>query len=92
MALLAFDFFVHVRRPHVPTTGEAAGWTVVYVSLAVVFGLALLVLGGVRTGTEFFAGYITEMSLSVDNLFVFLLIMTSFRVPRAQQQLSLIHI
>ena len=85
-ALLAFDFFVHVRRPHVPTTGEAAGWTVVYVSLAVVFGLALLVLGGVRTGTEFFAGYITEMSLSVDNLFVFLLIMTSFRVPRAQQQ------
>ena len=47
-ALLAFDFFVHVRRPHVPTTGEAAGWTVVYVSLAVVFGLALLVLGGVR--------------------------------------------
>ena len=83
--LLALDFFVHGRRPHIPTTGQAAGWTAAYVSVAAGFGIGTLLLGGVQMGTEFFAGYVTEMSLSVDNLFVFLIIMTSFRVPRAQQ-------
>ena len=57
-----------------------------YVGIAVLFGLGTLVLGGTAMGSEYFAGYITEKALSVDNLFVFLIIMTSFRVPRENQQ------
>lgn len=88
--LLAFDVLVHVRKAHVPTVSEAARWTAIYMSFAVAFGLGVLLVGGTQMGLEFFAGYITEMSLSVDNLFVFLIIMTSFRVPRAQQQKVLV--
>lgn len=85
LGLLAFDVVFHVRRAHVPSVIEAARWTAGYVACAVAFGLGLLFFGGPQLGSEFFAGYITEMSLSVDNLFVFLVIMSSFRVPRAQQ-------
>lgn len=86
VGLLLFDFFFHVRKAHVPTLREAAIWSALYVGIAVVFGLGVLVLGGATPGSEYFAGYITEKALSVDNLFVFLIIMASFRVPREDQQ------
>jgi tellurite resistance protein TerC len=86
VALLLFDFIFHVRKAHTPTLGEAARWSAVYVGIAILFGVGVLVLGGAEAGGEYFAGYITEKALSVDNLFVFLIIMTSFKVPRADQQ------
>jgi tellurite resistance protein TerC len=84
--LLAFDFIFHVRKAHVPTLAEAAVWSAVYVGLALLFGIGVLVFGTSQSGSEYFAGYVTEKALSVDNLFVFLIIMTSFRVPREDQQ------
>src|SRR3712207_4881167 len=84
--LLLFDFVFHVRKAHVPTLREAAGWSALYVGIAIAFGVGVLVVGGTAMGTEYFAGYVTEKALSVDNLFVFLIIMTSFAVPRADQQ------
>jgi tellurite resistance protein TerC len=86
VGLLAFDFFFHVRSAHVPTLSEAAVWSAIYVGVALFFGVTVWVVGGPATGAEYFAGYVTEKALSVDNLFVFLIIMTSFRVPRADQQ------
>lgn len=86
LALLAFDYFFHIRKAHVPTLKEAAVWSSIYVGAAIVFGLLVLVVGGPTMGSEYFAGFITEKALSVDNLFVFLVIMASFRVPREDQQ------
>jgi len=86
LALLTFDFFFHVRKAHEPTLPEAAKWSAIYVGIAILFGLGVLFFGGGTLGTEYFAGYITEKALSVDNLFVFLIIMASFKVPRADQQ------
>ncbi|XVU24626.1 TerC family protein [Actinoplanes sp. CA-054009] len=86
VGLLLFDFFFHVRKAHVPTLGEAARWTSIYVSIAILFGLGVWVFGGSQMGAEYFAGYVTEEALSVDNLFVFLLLLGSFKVPRADQQ------
>src|SRR3982751_3557437 len=86
IGLLLFDFFFHVRRAHVPPLGEAARWTAIYVSIAILFGLGVTVFGGGQMGAEYFAGYVTEEALSVDNLFVFLLLLGSFKVPRADQQ------
>ena len=84
--LLAFDLAVAARKgPHKVTTREATGWVVFYVGLAVLFGAGLAVVGGGEHGGQFFAGYVTEYSLSVDNLFVFVIIMTSFAVPAAYQ-------
>jgi TerC family integral membrane protein len=84
--LLLFDFFFHVRRAHIPSIGEAARWTGLYMSIALLFGAGIWMFGGAEMGTEYFAGYVTEEALSVDNLFVFLLLLGSFRVPRAEQQ------
>jgi tellurite resistance protein TerC len=86
VGLLAFDFFFHVRRAHIPTLREAAVWSAVYVGIAILFGLGVWAFGGPAMGAEYFAGYVTEKALSVDNLFVFLIIMGSFKVPRADQQ------
>jgi tellurite resistance protein TerC len=86
VGLLAFDFFFHVRKAHTPSLKESATWSAIYVGIALVFGLGVLMFGGPTMGTEYFAGYVTEKALSVDNLFVFLIIMASFRVPRADQQ------
>ncbi|MCO4253959.1 TerC family protein [Pseudarthrobacter cellobiosi] len=86
VGLLAFDFFFHVRKAHTPTLKESAIWSSIYVGIALLFGLGVLLFGGTTMGTEYFAGYITEKALSVDNLFVFLIIMASFKVPRADQQ------
>lgn len=86
LALLAFDYFFHIRKAHVPTLKEAAIWSSIYVGIALVFGILVLVFGGATMGSEYFAGYITEKALSVDNLFVFLIIIASFKVPREDQQ------
>ncbi|WP_159612043.1 TerC family protein [Glutamicibacter sp. JC586] len=86
LGLLAFDYFFHIRKAHVPSLREAAIWSSIYVGIALVFGVIVLIFGGVDMGAEYFAGYITEKALSVDNLFVFLIIIASFRVPREDQQ------
>lgn len=85
-ALLTFDFYAHVRTPHEPPFRESAFWSVFYVVLALVFGVGLWAVRGGGYGAEFIAGYITEKSLSVDNLFIFLIIMQKFAVPPAYQQ------
>ncbi|MGA6173454.1 TerC family protein [Streptomyces sp. NPDC012600] len=84
-ALIAVDFFIG-RKPHDVSTKEAGIWTVVWIALAIIFGLGLLVFGNSQASGEFFAGFITEKSLSVDNLFVFVLIMAKFSVPSHLQQ------
>ncbi|MDA3919686.1 MAG: TerC family protein [Salinisphaera sp.] len=86
IALLVFDFFAHVRSPHEPSLKEAGGWSVFYVVIALLFGVGLWWLWGGEHGVEYFAGYVTEKSLSVDNLFVFVIIMAAFDVPKAYQQ------
>lgn len=90
VALLFVDVAIIARRPHVPTTAECVRALGMYVGLAVAFGLGLWVTTGGRYAGEFFAGWLTEYSLSVDNLFVFLLIMTRFAVPRRYQQTALL--
>ncbi|MFJ1650782.1 TerC family protein [Streptomyces sp. NPDC088337] len=84
-ALIAVDFFIG-RKPHDVSIKEAGIWTAVWIVLAGLFGLGLLVFGGGRPAGEFFAGFITEKSLSVDNLFVFVLIMGKFAVPSQYQR------
>ena len=86
VGMLLFDFLGHVRTPHAPTLRESAIWSAVYVGIAIVFGLLVLWFSGAEYAGEYFAGYVTEKSLSVDNLFVFVLIMASFGVPRHLQQ------
>ncbi|WP_157248063.1 TerC family protein [Nonomuraea typhae] len=84
--ILALDFYLVARNPREPSFRECVGWVSFYVALAVVFGIGLLAFTGPGRGGEFFAGWITEYSLSVDNLFVFLLIMSRFQVPRQYRQ------
>ncbi|MFE9406142.1 TerC family protein [Streptomyces sp. NPDC006530] len=84
-ALIAADFFIG-RKPHDVSVKEAGVWTVVWIVLAALFGLGLLFFGESQASGEFFAGFITEKSLSVDNLFVFILIMAKFSVPSQLQQ------
>ncbi|MFI7498449.1 TerC family protein [Streptomyces sp. NPDC049687] len=88
-ALVAVDFLIG-RKPHEVSVREAGTWTIVWVVLACLFGLGVFLFGGGRPTGEFFAGYITEKSLSVDNLFVFVLIMGKFAVPPQYQQRVLI--
>ncbi|MER7970516.1 TerC family protein [Streptomyces sp. NPDC096080] len=83
--LIAADFLIG-RRPHDVSVREAGVWTGVWVVLACVFGLVLYARAGGGPAGEFFAGYLTEKSLSVDNLFVFVLIMSKFAVPSRYQQ------
>ncbi|HEX3790022.1 MAG TPA: TerC/Alx family metal homeostasis membrane protein [Pseudonocardiaceae bacterium] len=85
LALLAFDLLVIDRQPHRVTIGQAARRVMLYCALAVLFGVGVWLTAGANYAGQFFAGYITEYSLSVDNLFVFLVIMTSFRVPAIHQ-------
>ncbi|MFI7496090.1 TerC/Alx family metal homeostasis membrane protein, partial [Kocuria sp. M4R2S49] len=86
VGLLLFDYVFHVRKAHEPQLKEAAIWSAIYVGLALLFGLFVLIQWGGQYAGEYYAGYITEKALSVDNLFVFLIIMASFKVPRADQQ------
>ncbi|MGW8061244.1 TerC family protein [Streptomyces ziwulingensis] len=84
-ALIGADFFIG-RKPHDVSIKEAGIWTAVWIALAGLFGVGLLIFGGGQPAGEFFAGFITEKSLSVDNLFVFILIMAKFAVPSQYQQ------
>ncbi|WP_431802005.1 TerC family protein [Microbacterium sp. bgisy203] len=81
-----YEFFAHVRKPHEPTIGESARWSAFYIGLALLFGVGIGMVSGWTYGGEYFAGYLTEKALSIDNLFVFLIIMTSFAVPKIYQQ------
>ncbi|WP_434440734.1 TerC family protein [Lentzea sp. E54] len=85
LVLLAVDLVIVDRKPHEVTIGEAARWVIFYVAMAVLFGIGIWYFSGGQYATEFFAGYITEYSLSVDNLFIFLIIMTTFKVPAIHQ-------
>jgi tellurite resistance protein TerC len=84
--LLVADLLIVARRPHEPSMKESALWVSFYVALALLFGLAMLSFAGGQAAGEFYAGWLTEYSLSVDNLFVFVIIMARFAVPRKYQQ------
>ena len=86
LGLFIFDFFAHVRVAHEPTFKESATWSAFYIALAILFGFGIWWYWGGQFGGEYFAGYVTEKALSVDNLFVFTVIMSSFAVPRIYQQ------
>ena len=85
VAVILADLFLVDHQPHAVTVREATRWVLFYVALAVAFGVALWVFAGGVAAGEFFAGYITEYSLSVDNLFVFVIIMAAFKVPAVHQ-------
>ena len=86
IAFFVWEFFAHVRKPHEPTVGESARWSAFYIGLALLFGVGVGVFSGWGYGGEYFAGYLTEKALSIDNLFVFLIVMTGFAVPKMYQQ------
>jgi len=86
IAFFVYEFFAHVRKPHEPTIAESARWSAFYIGLAVLFGVGIGIVSGWNFGGEYFAGYLTEKALSIDNLFVFLLVMSAFAVPKAYQQ------
>jgi tellurite resistance protein TerC len=89
IGILVFDVLIIGRRPHEPSNREAGTAIAIYIGLAVIFGLAVWGISGPRYAGEFFAGWLTEYSLSVDNLFIFLIIMSKLRVPRQLQQFAL---
>ena len=84
--LFVLDLYVSGRRPHAVEFREAAAWSVFYIGVAVAFGVVFGALAGWEFGAEYFAGYVVEKSLSVDNLFVFVIIMSTFAVPAEHQQ------
>lgn len=89
-ALFLFDFLTHVRKAHEPGFKEAAFWSAFYIAIACIFGGGVFLFWDHTHGVEYFAGFITEKSLSVDNLFVFVIIMKAFRVPGEDQQKALL--
>ena len=89
VVVFAIDVFVIARRPHVPSTREVSTALGGYVGAAVLFGLGIWYFSGLQYAGEYFAGWLTEYSLSVDNLFIFLLIMAKFSVPEKYQQSAL---
>jgi tellurite resistance protein TerC len=86
IAILAVDLLIIGRRPHEPSMREAGSWVGFYVALALIFGIGVWITSGGRYAGEFYTGWLTEYSLSVDNLFVFVIIMARFAVPRQLQQ------
>ena len=86
IVFFVYEFFAHVRKPHEPSIGESARWSAFYIGLALLFGVGIGVFSGWTYGGEYFAGYLTEKALSIDNLFVFLIVMTGFAVPKIYQQ------
>jgi tellurite resistance protein TerC len=88
-SLVAVDVW-QARRPHEVTFREALTWSLIYIGAAVLFGVALAVFAGGQPATAYFAGYLVEKSLSVDNLFVFAVILAQFAVPARQQQRALL--
>jgi tellurite resistance protein TerC len=89
VVLLAVDLAVGALRPHAVGFGEATAWSVFYVAVALAFGVVVGLVAGWELGGQYFAGYLVEKSLSVDNLFVFVVIMTTFAVPAEHQQKAL---
>ncbi len=85
VALLALDLVLAAARPHKVGFREATTWSVFYVAVAIAFGVWFTMAYGGDLGTQYFTGYIVEKSLSVDNLFVFVIIMTTFAVPEEHQ-------
>jgi tellurite resistance protein TerC len=90
VGFLLVDVLVIGRRPHEPSTKEVSRDLVVYIGAAVVFGIGVWYFAGGEYGGEFFAGWLTEYSLSIDNLFIFIIIMTRLQVPRKYQQEALL--
>ena len=91
LAVLAFDLALAVIRRNKETSmKEAAAWTIFYVSAAIAFGYSLGVWNTTQSRGEFFAGWITEYSLSIDNLFIFILILARFKIDKTKQQLVLL--
>jgi TerC family integral membrane protein len=88
-AIFVVDLLIIGRRPHEPSMRESAVWVSCYLGLAALFGVALWLGYGADAGGKFFAGWLTEYSLSVDNLFVFMVIMSQFAIPRRYQQKAL---
>ena len=89
VAILAIDIFIIGRRPHEPSMKEAGIFIGIFVGLAILFGLGVWAVSGPRYAGEFFAGWLTEYSLSIDNLFIFVIIMGALKVPRHLQQFAL---
>ena len=89
--LILVDLFGHVRKAHEPTLKEAATWSIFYVLIALAYGLVLLSFHGSTFAGEYYAGYFTEKALSVDNIFVFIIVIASFKVPRKYQQKVLLY-
>jgi tellurite resistance protein TerC len=89
-AFLIVDVFVIGRRPHEPSMKEVTRHLIFFVSAAVLFGLGVFYFAGAQYGTEYFAGWLTEYSLSIDNLFIFIIILNKFAVPRKLQQSALL--
>src|SRR5512138_1816398 len=90
IVMLALDLGVFHERPREPTFREALAWTGAWVALAVMFGFVLLARLGPQRGGEYFAAYLVEQSLSVDNLLVLMLIFTQLAIPRTAQRKALI--
>lgn len=86
LLILTVDLVLAFKRPHIPSTRESALWVTFYVVLALVFAGLMFWQGSVDHAAEFIAGWVTEYSLSIDNLFVFVIIMARFSVPRIYQQ------
>src|ERR1700759_3889382 len=86
VVLLGLDLLLATVRPHAVGYREAAAWSVAYVAVAVAFGLVFATVRGWGYGSQYFAGYLVEKSLSVDNLFVFVIIISTFAVPPKYQQ------
>jgi tellurite resistance protein TerC len=84
--ILAADLLLILKRPHIPSTRESTLWVVFYVTLALIFAGLMWIFAGPEYAGQFVAGWLTEYSLSIDNLFVFVLIMSQFAVPRRYQQ------
>jgi len=90
LAVLLIDILVFARRPHEPSPRECVIALSLYVGLAIIFGLWVWRFHGDQFGLEFYAGWLTEYSLSIDNLFIFIIIMASFKVPKVHQQQALL--
>ncbi len=90
IVLIGVDIVGHVRTPHAPSIKESAWWSVGYVLLALAFGVFIWLVYGAEFAAQYIAGWATEKALSIDNLFVFLIIMSTFRVPREFQQKALL--
>ena len=86
LAILIVDLLLVIKRPHLPSMKECAVWIGFYVSLALIFAVVLFFVGGMAPASEFVTGWLLEYSLSIDNLFVFIVIMGKFAVPKKYQQ------